>query len=87
MPALLFEEYELTGDLGTLDAAIAEMTTTLAPSADSAEYHDSLLQLGQALWKKYEHTGDIDLLNRAIEIYENILDRMLRQSPRPAHGR
>ena len=77
----LIEEYELTGDLGTLDAAIAEMTTTLAPSADSAEYHDSLLQLGQALWKKYEHTGDIDLLNRAIEIYENILTEAPAESP------
>jgi CHAT domain-containing protein len=77
----LIEEYELTGDLGTLDAAIAEMTTTLATSAGSAEYHDSLLQLGQALWKKYEHTGDIDLLNRAIEIYENILAEAPAESP------
>ena len=55
----LIREYELTGDLGTLDAAIAEMTTTLAARADSTENHESLLQLGQALWKKYEHTGDI----------------------------
>jgi len=82
LAARLQELYERTGDLDTLEQAIAsyEQALELTPD-DHPDRSGRLNNLGNALLSLYQRTGDLDALKRAGDVLDRALELIPNDHP------